>query len=82
MNIDIINNIEKAYGLKITKNSRKSNSMNDLETEKKTSKSDTLEISGDVKKINLIQSKLKSNYYNNNDVIKEIAKRLIEYQEI
>jgi hypothetical protein len=84
MNIDIINNIQKAYGLKNSGNSRKPSSKGEknVRSENVVNKSDSLVISGDVKKINMIQSKLNNKYYDNNEVFKEVANRLLEYSEL
>jgi predicted transcriptional regulator YheO len=83
MKVDLIKTLDKIYGLQSKSDNRKSttNSVTEKANEK-TVKADSLEISSDLRKIQLIKSKYESGYYNNQDVIQEIAKRLIVHSEL
>lgn len=83
MKIDITSKLEKTYGIKPKSKSDKSVKGDSKEQEtEKVKKSDSLELSSNLKKIQMIQTRLNEKVYDRNDVIREISKRLIEYSEI
>lgn len=79
MKIDVLNSLEKSYGLNQNKNASKS-SVN-IEEEKKsekTGKADSFELSDDAKKIQKIKTRVSSGVYEQKEVYDEVAKRLIQ----
>lgn len=84
MEIKSLYTLDKIYGLRNNPaDTRKAalNRLSDNQTDK-VNKSDTLEISGDVRKIQLIKSRVEEGTYNNMEIDKEVALRLLQYEEI
>lgn len=83
MKIDVLSTLDKAYGLRDKNDSRKvALNVSTNNSSDKVKKSDSLEISTNVRKIQMIQSRVESGAYNDEQVINEIARRLIEYSEL
>jgi anti-sigma28 factor (negative regulator of flagellin synthesis) len=83
MKIDMLATLDKTYGLREKNNSRKLalDKSDDSATEK-VKKGDSLEISSNLRKIQQIKSRVESGVYNDDRVINEVARRLIEYTDL
>lgn len=83
MKIDVMSTLDKAYGLREKNNTRKTAlNVSTNNSSDKVKKSDSLEISTNVRKIQMIKSRVETGAYNDEQVINEIARRLIEYSEL
>lgn len=83
MKIDVIATLDKTYATRGSNDSRKaaiSNSANS--SSEKVKKGDSLEISSNLRKIQLIKSRVESGTYDDNGVINEVARRLLDYADL
>ncbi|GAB1370511.1 hypothetical protein MASR1M45_05720 [Candidatus Kapaibacterium sp.] len=83
MKINVVNTLDKVYGLQPKSVNSKNDKNEKVEDNSKTkSKADSLEISGDSRKIRLIQERVNEKYYEKDEIVNEIAKRMIEFSDI
>ncbi|MDX9791827.1 MAG: hypothetical protein WC313_09215 [Candidatus Kapaibacterium sp.] len=81
MKINNINPYDKIYGLNQSKDSGKTTVSSEKQTGKVV-KGDRLDISSDMKKVRVIKERIEAGVYENDELLNELAKRLIDYSAV